>query len=101
MLAHILKYLEGRTLDDNTARAIGEAYAKARRMLGNRLQTPVFLEILAKRIIYWATTADGLNSDQVARRALQALGYDPDRLSSKPRAPSYDENKRHSSGDEW
>jgi len=57
-----------------------EAYGKARHMLGDRLQPPVFLEILAKRIIYWATTGNGLNSDQLARRALQALGYDPDTL---------------------
>jgi len=76
----ILQYLEGRTFDDNTVRTMEEAYGKARHMLGDRLQPPVFLEILAKRIIYWATTGNGLNSDQLARHALQALGYDPDTL---------------------
>ena len=80
MLAHILQHLEERRFDDNTARTMEEAYGKARRMLGNRPQPPVFLEILAKRIIYWATEGDGLNSDQVARRALQALSYDPEKL---------------------
>ena len=80
MLAHILQRLEDQTFDVNTARTMEEAYGKARRMLGNRSQSPVFLEILAKRIIYWGTTGDGLNSDQLARRALQALGYDPDQL---------------------
>ena len=80
MLAHILQRLEDQTFDVNTARTMEEAYGKARRMLGNRSQSPVFLEILAKRIIYWGTTGDGLNPDQLARRALQALGYDPDQL---------------------
>jgi hypothetical protein len=76
----ILQYLEDRTFDDNTVRTMEEAYGEARRMLGNRSQPPVFLEILAKRIIYWVTAGDGLNPDQLARRALQALGYDPDML---------------------
>jgi len=78
MPADIAEYLKDRPSLDG--RAVEEAYATARRMLGNRLQPPAFLEILAKRIIYWATTGDGLNSDQLARRALQALGYDPDQL---------------------
>jgi len=78
MPADIAEYLKDRPSLDG--RAVEEAYATARRMLGNRSQPPAFLEILAKRIIYWATTGDGLNSDQLARRALQALGYDPDQL---------------------
>jgi hypothetical protein len=80
MFSHILQHIDGRQVDDNTARVMEEAYGKARRMLGERSQTPVFLEILAKRIIYWGTRGDGLNSDQIARQALQALGYDPDKL---------------------
>jgi len=80
MPGEISQYLKDRTFEPETTRLMDEAYEKARHMLGDRLQTPVFLEILAKRIIYWATTGDGLNSDQLARRALQALGYDPDQL---------------------
>ena len=80
MTGEILQYLKDRSRDADATRAIEEAYVKARHMLGNRSQPPVFLEVLAKRIIYWATTGHGLNSDQLARRALQALGYDPDKL---------------------
>ena len=80
MPGDILQYLKDRTFDEDTTRVMDEAYEKARRMLRDRPQPPVFLEVLANRIIYWATAGDGLNSDQLARRALQALGYDPDRL---------------------
>jgi hypothetical protein len=76
----ISQYLNDRTFDAETTRTIVDAYEKARRMLGNRLQPPVFREVLAKRIIYWATTGEKLNSDQLARRALLALGYDPEKL---------------------
>ena len=48
-------------------------------MLSGRAQPPVFLEVLAKRIIYWATTGER-DPDALARRALCALGYEPDRL---------------------
>ena len=80
MPGDISRYLKDRTFETETTRLMDEAYEKARHMLGNRSQPPVFLEVLAKRIIYWATTGNGLNSDQLARRALQALGYDPDKL---------------------
>jgi hypothetical protein len=58
---------------------VEEAYKNARHMLRDRQQPPVFLEILAKRIIYWATTGER-DPDELARRALRALGYDPDQL---------------------
>ena len=80
MQGDILPYLKDRTFDPDATRTMDEAYEKARRMLGDRSQPPVILEILAQRIIYWATTGDGRNSDQLARRALEALGYDPDQL---------------------
>ena len=80
MPGDILQYLNDPTFDIETTRVMDEAYEKARHMLRDRSQPPVFREVLAKRIIYWATTGDGLNSDQLARRALQALGYDPDNL---------------------
>ena len=80
MPGDISQHLKDRTLDTETTRVMDEAYEKARHMLRDRSQPPVFQEVLAKRIIYWATTGDGLNADQLARRALQALGYDPDKL---------------------
>ena len=73
------QYLKGRTFEADATQAMDEAYDKARRMPRDRWQSPVFLEILAKRIIYLATTGER-NSDELARRALQALGYDPNQL---------------------
>ena len=74
-----LQFLKDRTFDAEAVKAISEAYGKARQMLHDRAQPPVFLEVLAKRIIYLATTGER-NSDELARRALQALGYDPEQL---------------------
>ena len=58
---------------------MGGYTAAARHMLRGRAQPPVFLEVLAKRIIYWATPGER-DPDALARRALRALGYDPDKL---------------------
>jgi hypothetical protein len=79
MPGDITQYLKDKTFDADAVRAMDEAYDKARRMLHGRSQSPVFLEVLAKRIVYWATTGER-NSDELARRALHALGYDPDQL---------------------
>jgi len=54
----ISQYLKDRTFDTEARRTIEEAYKKARRMLGNRLQPAVFREVLAKRITYWTTTGE-------------------------------------------
>jgi hypothetical protein len=75
----IFQYFKGRAFDADATQAMDDAFDKARHMLRDRWQTPVFLEILAKRIIYLATTGER-NSDELARRALQALGYEPDQL---------------------
>lgn len=51
MPEEISQYLKDPTFDTETTRTIEEAYERARHMLGNRLQPPVFREVLAKRII--------------------------------------------------
>ena len=45
MQGDILPYLKDRTFDPDATRTMEEAYGKARRMLGNRSQPPVFLEV--------------------------------------------------------
>ena len=83
MPGDISAYLKDRTFDGDAIRAMDEAYDKARSLLRDRWQSPVFLEILAKRIIYLAATGER-NSDELTRRALRALGYDPDELQQNP-----------------
>jgi hypothetical protein len=52
---------------------MGEAYDKARKALHDKGQPPVVQEIIAKRIIAIAAKGER-NPDELARRALQALG---------------------------
>jgi len=79
MPGELTEYLKDRPLDAAGTCAVEEAYNKARHMLRGRAQPPVFMEVLAKRIIYWATTGER-DPDALARRALSALGYEPDQL---------------------
>jgi hypothetical protein len=79
MPGEISEFIKDRQLDDAATKAAEEAFTKARHMLRERAQPPVFLEVLAKRIIYWATTGER-DPDALARRALSALGYEPDQL---------------------
>jgi hypothetical protein len=73
MTADILPFLKGCAFDAEATRVMGEAYDKARKMLHDKGQPHVVQEIIAKRIIEIAATGER-NSDELARRALLALG---------------------------
>ena len=77
MSEDILPFFKDRSFDEDATRAMGEAYDKARRILHDRGQPDLVLEVIAKRIIDVATTGER-NPDELARRALQALGFDLD-----------------------
>jgi len=73
MTADIVPFLKDRAFDAEATRVMGEAYDKARKMLHDKGQPHVVQEIIAKRIIDIAATGES-NPDELARRALQALG---------------------------
>jgi hypothetical protein len=73
MTADIVPFLKDRAFDAEATRVMGEAYDKARKMLHDKGQPHVVQEIIAKRIIDIAATGER-NPDELARRALQALG---------------------------
>jgi hypothetical protein len=73
MTADIVPFLKDRAFDAQATRAMGEAYDKAREMLHDKGQPHVVQEIIAKRIIDLAATGER-DPDELARRALQALG---------------------------
>jgi hypothetical protein len=73
MTADIVPFLKDRAFDAEATRVMGEAYDKARKMLHDKGQPHVVQEIIAKRIIDIAMTGER-DPDELARRALQALG---------------------------
>jgi hypothetical protein len=73
MTADILPFLKGRVFDAETALVMGAAYDKARAMLHDQGQPHLVQEIIARRIIDIAATGER-NPDELARRAMQALG---------------------------
>ena len=73
MTADIIPFLQDRVFDAEVTRVMGDAYDKARKMLHDRGQPHVVLEIIAKRIILIAETGER-DPDAIARRALKALG---------------------------
>jgi len=75
--ADILPFLQGRSFDERTAHAIGEAYDKARRMLHDTGQPKMVQEIIATRIMDLAAGGEH-DPDELARRALRALGMKTD-----------------------
>ena len=74
MPADILQFVKDRSFDANATRALGEAYDKACQMLRERRQPPFGEEMIAKRIIQVASTGER-NPDELARRALETLGF--------------------------
>jgi hypothetical protein len=70
-----LAFLKGRSFDPETTRIMGLAYDKATRGLHDRGQPMIVQEIIAKRIIDFATGGER-NPDQLAKRALEALGIE-------------------------
>jgi hypothetical protein len=74
MSADILPFIiEGHSFDETATQAMGEAYDKARGRLHDKGQPAIVQEIIAKRIIDLATAGER-DSDELARRALLALG---------------------------
>jgi hypothetical protein len=73
MDADIIPFLKERVFDNDATKAMGEAYAKARRMLHDTGQPRLVQEVIAKRIIDVAMTGER-DPDELARRALLALG---------------------------
>jgi hypothetical protein len=75
MGADIIPFLKDRVFDTDATKAMGEGYDKARRMLHDRGQPHIVQEIIAKRIIDIAMAGER-DPDELARRALLALGLD-------------------------
>jgi hypothetical protein len=76
VVADIVAFLNGRSFDAETIRIIGLAYDKATRGLHDRGQPMIVQEIIATRIIDFATAGER-DPDQLANRALEALGIEP------------------------
>jgi hypothetical protein len=68
---------EERAFDAAANRVLGEAYDRARQLLHDSGQPEVVQEVIARRIIDIAATGER-NPDELARRALQALGLTSD-----------------------
>jgi hypothetical protein len=71
----IAPFLKDGSFDPETTRAMGEAFDKARKLLHDRGQPNVVLEIMAKRIIEIAGTGER-DPDKMCRQALLAFGID-------------------------
>ena len=74
MPADILQFARDRSFDANATRVLGEAYDKACQMLRDRRQPPFGDEMIARRIMQVASTGER-NPDELARRALETLGF--------------------------
>jgi hypothetical protein len=75
MSSVILQFLGGRSFDEASTRAMGEAYDKAWRTVQDQRQPPEDAkEIIARRIIEVATSGMR-DTDELARRALVALAF--------------------------
>ena len=74
-MANISRFLQGRSFDPETIRVMGLAYDKATRGLHDTGQPVLVQEVIAKRIIDIAGTGER-NPDQLAKRALEALGVE-------------------------
>ena len=68
-----LSFLQNGTFDSDATQVMGEAYDKARKMLHDKGQPDVVQEIIARRIVEVAMTGER-DTDQLAKRALQAFG---------------------------
>jgi hypothetical protein len=67
--------LQGQSFDPETIEVMGKAYDKAKRRLHDTGQPALVQEVIARRIIDIAATGER-DPDQIARRALEALGVE-------------------------
>jgi hypothetical protein len=74
-MGDLLPFLKGQAFDAEATRLMGEAYDKARSLLRDKGQPDLVQEVIAKRIFEVATTGER-DPDELARRALQALGLE-------------------------
>jgi hypothetical protein len=70
-----VRLLQGQAFDPETIEVMGKAYDKAKRRLHDTGQPALVQEVIAKRIIDIAATGER-DPDQIARRALEALGVE-------------------------
>jgi hypothetical protein len=74
-MTHLVRLLQGQAFDPETIEVMGKAYDKAKRRLHDTGQPALVQEVIAKRIIDIAATGER-DPDQIARRALEALGVE-------------------------
>jgi hypothetical protein len=74
-MTHLVRLLQGQSFDPETIEVMGKAYDKAKRRLHDTGQPALVQEVIARRIIDIAATGER-DPDQIARRALEALGVE-------------------------
>jgi hypothetical protein len=74
-MSDLTPFLLGQSFDPEAIEIMGTAYDKAKRRLHDTGQPALVQEVIAKRIIDIAATGER-NPDQLARRALEALGVE-------------------------
>jgi len=74
-MPHLARLLQGQSFDPETIEVMGQAYDKAKRRLHDTGQPALVQEVIAKRIIDIAAAGER-DPDQIAKRALQALGVE-------------------------
>ena len=75
MSASIVPFLKDGSFDPETIHAMSDAFDRARKLLHDRGQPGVVLEIIASRIIAIAAAGER-NPDQMCKQALAAFGID-------------------------
>jgi hypothetical protein len=71
----IVPFLKDGSFDPETTRAMSEAFDKARKLLHDRGQPDVVLEVIARRIIE-ITRGGERNPDVMCKQALATFGID-------------------------
>jgi hypothetical protein len=74
-MTHLVRLLQGQSFDPETIEIMSKAYDKAKRRLHDTGQPALVQEVIAKRIIDIAAAGER-DPDQIARRALEALGVE-------------------------
>jgi hypothetical protein len=74
-MTHLVRLLQGQSFDPETIEIMSKAYDKAKRRLHDTGQPALVQEVIAKRIIDIAAAGER-DPDQIARRALKALGVE-------------------------
>jgi hypothetical protein len=74
-MADLSSFLRGQSFDPEVIEVMGQAYDKAKRRLHDTGQPALVQEVIARRIIDIAATGER-DPDQIARRALEALGVE-------------------------